>query len=80
VLTADGTLLQSEKKYKVVINDFMAVGGDGFTMFREGTNLHDTGIPVREIIAEALRMQQIIDFSPDDRWQAVPAGELLDAA
>jgi 2',3'-cyclic-nucleotide 2'-phosphodiesterase/3'-nucleotidase len=80
VSAADGTLLQSEKKYKVVINDFMAAGGDGFTMFREGANLYDTGIPVRDIIAEALRKQQIIDFSPDDRWQAVPAGELHDAA
>lgn len=80
VVAADGTLLQSEKKYKVVINDFMAAGGDGFTMFREGTNLYDMGIPVRDIIAEALRKQQVIDFSPDDRWQAVPAAELQDAA
>ncbi|AIF54123.1 bifunctional UDP-sugar hydrolase/5'-nucleotidase [Pelosinus sp. UFO1] len=80
VMATDGTLLQSEKKYKVVINDFMAVGGDGFTMFREGTNLHDTGIPVRDIIAEALRKQQVIDFLPDDRWQAAPSSELQDAA
>lgn len=80
VTTADGTLLQTGKKYNVVINDFMAAGGDGFTMFQEGANLYDTGIPVRDIIAEALRQQQIIDFSQDDRWQAVPAGELWDAA
>lgn len=80
VTTADGTLLQPEKKYKVVINDFMAAGGDGFTMFREGANLYDTGIPVRDIIAEALRKQQIIDFSQDDRWHAVSVGELWKAA
>jgi 5'-nucleotidase/UDP-sugar diphosphatase len=80
VSTADGTLLQSEKKYKVVINDFMAAGGDGFTMFRDGTNLYDTGIPVRDLIAEALRKQQIIDFSQDDRWQAVRAIELRESA
>lgn len=80
VTTADGTLLQPGKKYIVVINDFMAAGGDGFTMFREGANLYDTGIPVRDIIAEALRKQQSIDFSPDDRWHAVSAGELWDAA
>lgn len=80
VITADGTLLQPEKKYKVVINDFMAAGGDGFTMFREGANLYDTGIPVRDIIAEALRKQQIIDFSQDDRWHAVSVGELWKAA
>jgi len=80
VTTANGTLLQSKKKYKVVLNDFMAAGGDGFTMFREGANLYDTGIPVRDIIAEALRKQQIIDFLQDDRWQPVSVGELQDAA
>lgn len=80
VTTADGTLLQAGRKYKVVINDFMAAGGDGFTMFREGENLYDTNIPVRDIIAEALRKQQILDFLQDNRWRAVSVGELRDAA
>ncbi|MBP2652896.1 MAG: 5-nucleotidase [Firmicutes bacterium] len=81
VTMADGTPLSPEKSYKVVTNDFMATGGDGFIMFKEGQNFHDTCIPERDILADAIRKQKVIDFSGDDRWNVLTLGqEQKDAA
>lgn len=71
VTMADGTPLQPEKIYKVVTNDFMAAGGDGFTMFKEGTRLYDTNIPVRDVLADTLRKMKTIDFSGDTRLNII---------
>jgi len=71
VTLADGTPLGLNKTYKVVINDFMASGGDGFIVFQAGRNLTDTGIPVRDMLADAIRKQQVIDFSGDNRLERV---------
>ncbi|SMC80367.1 bifunctional metallophosphatase/5'-nucleotidase [Sporomusa malonica] len=80
VTLADGTQLDLEKTYKVVTNDFMAAGGDGFTMFQNGQNLHDTCIPVRDIVADAIRNQKVIDFTGDDRWDQLSREQQKDAA
>ena len=74
VTMSDGTPLHMDKTYKVVTNDFMAAGGDGFTMFKAGKNLHDSGIPVRDILADTIRKLKIIDFSGDDRWKMTASG------
>lgn len=75
VTLPDGTPLSPEKTYKVVTNDFMAAGGDGFTVFKEGKNLHDTCILVRDVLANAIRKQKVVDFAGDDRWSAEPAAK-----
>jgi 2',3'-cyclic-nucleotide 2'-phosphodiesterase/3'-nucleotidase len=75
VTMSDGTPLGLEKNYKVVTNDFMAAGGDGFTVFQEGKNLHDTAIPVRDILSDSIRTQKVIDFVGDDRWDVTPTAE-----
>ena len=67
VTLADGRPLLPDKRYIVVTNDFMATGGDGFTMFREGKNALDTNIPVRDILVDAFRRQGTIHFIGDDR-------------
>lgn len=38
-LTVNGAPIQMDKTYRVVTNDFLAVGGDQFTIFQEGKNL-----------------------------------------
>ncbi|HEY3426774.1 MAG TPA: 5'-nucleotidase C-terminal domain-containing protein, partial [Negativicutes bacterium] len=73
VTMSDGTALRLEKNYKVVTNDFMAAGGDGFIVFQQGQNLHDTAIPVRDILADSIRTRKVIDFMGDDRWEVTPA-------
>lgn len=71
VVLSDGQPLQTETIYKVVTNDFMASGGDGFTMFQAAKSLTDTYQPVRDTLIEAIRRQQTIDFSGDDRLTEV---------
>jgi 5'-nucleotidase len=36
--------LESDSKYRVVVNNFLAEGGDAFTMFAKGSNVAETGI------------------------------------
>lgn len=67
VTLLDGEPLRSDKLYKVVTNDFMAAGGDGFSIFNQGKNANDSGILLREIVADALKGQQVIRFTGDCR-------------
>jgi 2',3'-cyclic-nucleotide 2'-phosphodiesterase/3'-nucleotidase len=71
VVMSDGKPLKLEGKYKVVTNDFMASGGDGFTMFKDAKNLTDTYQPVREVLVDAIRKQQTLNFVGDDRLTEV---------
>ena len=71
VTMANGKPLRLEKTYKVVTNDFLAAGGDGFTMFLQGRHLKDTYIPVRTIMVNAIRKQTVINFAGDTRWKSV---------
>jgi 2',3'-cyclic-nucleotide 2'-phosphodiesterase (5'-nucleotidase family) len=41
--------------YKVATNDFLATGGDGFAAFKNGTNLTNTFVLVRDAIIEAIK-------------------------
>lgn len=40
--------------YTIVTNDFMAGGGDGYAMLRDGTNRYDTAIDLADALAEYL--------------------------
>lgn len=71
VVMTDGHPLQLKGKYKVVTNDFMASGGDGFTMFKDAQNLTDTYQPVRDVLVDAIRKQQTLNFVGDDRLTEV---------
>jgi 5'-nucleotidase len=35
-----GVPIEAAKSYRVTVNNFLAVGGDGFTIFKEGTDPH----------------------------------------
>jgi len=70
VSMAGGIPLALNQKYKVVTNDFMAGGGDGYTFFREGEKIHDTCSTVRDILADAIRSQKVIHFTGDDRFES----------
>lgn len=67
VTLPDGSPLNLTKSYKVATNDFMVAGGDNFTMFKEGKNPTDTYIPLRDVLAVAIKTRKIIDFTLDDR-------------
>ena len=67
VRLASGDELADGKHYLVVANDFMAAGGDGYTMLREGLEGRDTYIFLRDIVLREMKRQQPIDFTGDER-------------
>jgi 2',3'-cyclic-nucleotide 2'-phosphodiesterase/3'-nucleotidase len=69
VTLADGTPLQTDKTYRVAVNDFMAEGGDGFTMFKQCPDLINTQEPIRNMLIDNIEKVQSIHFVADDRLQ-----------
>lgn len=62
VLT-NGRKLERNESYKVAVNDFLAAGGDGFTMFSAGRNPVDTHMSIRQIIEQAV--SQAVQIAPE---------------
>lgn len=54
-LSLNGIPLDPNKTYKIITNNFLADGGDGFLAFKKGHNKKNTGIPVLEILRNYLK-------------------------
>lgn len=80
VRLADGSPLEQDKIYRVVTNDFMAAGGDEFTMLRFGRNRTETFLPVRDVLADALRKAGTLNVRQDGRMQDLQKAALKPAA
>lgn len=65
VTTLEGALIKPDKIYKVVLNDFLAYGGDGFNMLK-GRNGYNTAISLRDVAVNAIRNKQV-NFTGDNR-------------
>ena len=48
----DGTPIRDKEIYTVTTNDFLLMGGAGYTEFAEGVGVEDTGILMRDALAE----------------------------
>ena len=48
----DGTPIRDKEFYTVTTNDFLLMGGDGYTEFADGVDVEDTGILMRDALAE----------------------------
>ena len=64
-----GEPLERDKTYRVVTNNFLAGGQDGWTTFAEGTNRWDTYYDMQEGFVEYVKMLEVIDAEdvPMDR-------------
>jgi len=51
----NGKEFSLDATYKVATNDFLATGGDGFAAFKNGTNVTNTFVLVRDAIIEAIK-------------------------
>lgn len=71
VWLADGSGLDPEAIYQVAVNDFLAAGGDDYTMIKAAKAVVDIHLPLREVLAEAIRKAGIIRFGGDDRLRPV---------
>jgi 2',3'-cyclic-nucleotide 2'-phosphodiesterase/3'-nucleotidase len=56
----DGTALEDAKLYSVTTNDFVLAGGDGYTEFAKGTDIVDTGIFLRDVLVDYIKVKSIL--------------------
>lgn len=61
----DGTPLEMDKYYTVVINDFMLTGGDSYD-FSNAKDVVNTYIPIRDMLVEAIKEAESITPEPVD--------------
>lgn len=80
VTLLDGRKLELSATYKVVTNDFMAVGGDNYTTFKQGKNVTDTFMLLRDVFVDAVKKAKIIDVKADDRLSVTGASMFRTAA
>jgi len=65
-----GQSLQDNKTYSVATNSFVALGGDHYEMFKDGTDRNDTGLLVHDLLVEYLRAKKTIEAPPAGRMVA----------
>ncbi len=70
VSLADGTALVDGKSYTVATNDFLQVGGDAFTVFKE-VKWTNTYILVRDAMMDLIKQQKVVDPSVEGRIKDV---------
>ena len=61
----DGVPLSDTRSYRVVVNNFLAEGGDNFPLFRQGSNVRNTGL--RDL-------DSFIDYLASKERAGTPAG------
>ncbi|MBI4964780.1 MAG: 5'-nucleotidase C-terminal domain-containing protein [Desulfomonile tiedjei] len=62
-----GHQFEPTETYSVAINDFLAAGGDGYTLFKEkGTNVYESGILVSDILIDYIKNAKAITQSTID--------------
>jgi len=72
---ADGTPVSPTGMYSVTVNDFMATGGGGYTMFRDAADIVDTGIVDLDALVEYIQRQPAPLVPPrDPRWLPIEGG------
>ena len=54
-ITVAGKPLDDTSTYRVATNSFLAWGGDGFTTFKRGTSRRNSGVLLRDAMADDLR-------------------------
>lgn len=56
---SDGSEVDLAARYKVVVNDFMSTGGDGYD-FKGAINVVDTFIPIRDLLVDTVKSEKTI--------------------
>ena len=65
----DGSQLRDKELYTVTTNDFLLMGGDGFIEFADGISVEDTGISMRDAVADHIARLGTIAPRLDGRIQ-----------
>jgi 2',3'-cyclic-nucleotide 2'-phosphodiesterase / 3'-nucleotidase / 5'-nucleotidase len=71
-VTSDGRPIDPARTYRIVVNNFMAEGGDGYTILLEGGNIVNTGIiDLDALIAHLRELPTPLVAPPADRYLAI---------
>jgi 5'-nucleotidase / UDP-sugar diphosphatase len=68
IVGSTGQPLDPDRVYTVVTNDFLANGGDGFTMFKKALSRKEVAPDIKAFFRQALRQAGTIDYVSDRRW------------
>ncbi len=74
---ADSTALDDARTYTVVVNNFMAAGGDNYNTLMHATDKTDTGVLMRDALERylaAASRDRPLDVGPDGRIERVGGG------
>jgi 2',3'-cyclic-nucleotide 2'-phosphodiesterase (5'-nucleotidase family) len=66
-ILSDGTPIEDSELYSVSTNDFLLIGGDGYTEFAKGKEISDTGVFLRDAIVEYIKAAGTITPRLDGR-------------
>lgn len=71
-IMANGKAIDTQKTYTVATSEFLAAGGDGYTMLSRGTNLVYFGGDA-DALADYLQTQPVIKSEPEGRVSTIAA-------
>ena len=65
----DGTFapLQTDATYRVVTNDFLLKGGDGYSIFTQGDHQQDTGYMLADVVSDYIHGRSPVSPQREDR-------------
>jgi 5'-nucleotidase / UDP-sugar diphosphatase len=63
----DGTPIDDSKLYSITTNDFILAGGDGFSELAKGTDIVDTGIFLRDVLVDYIKVRHTLSPALDGR-------------
>lgn len=66
-VTVNGKPLDLKENYKVATNNFVAAGGDGFVTFKDGKNIKDTMMTLRDLEVEFIKKHSPISSKIEGR-------------
>jgi 5'-nucleotidase len=67
----DGTPLQDNKSYTMSVTNFLAAGGDGFSVLKEGIHREECDVDVDALIAYVKEMPNPFSFQVDGRIRKI---------
>lgn len=70
-VTVQGQALDLNKKYRVATNDFTAAGGDGYTSFKEGKVVYQSGLYLRDVMVSYIKNLKTVNIKADGRVNVV---------
>ena len=75
----DGKPIRPDATYRVVVNNFLASGGDGFTRFNDGRNAFDAGLDLEAAMRRAAIAASLACLKPGAQ-PAIPTLAEVEAA